>query len=350
MLKQLVAVVLTGAVAWVVPAPRAQAQGDFGKEAHLRTATLDEVRAQVAAWLDEMGASQELRDQIQAQWQADLPDPSGPQLLERLAASFSLADPRARNLAELCSQPREVFILPDLGWLKDPTVPAFLRNHMSLIFGRWAVQEKLFDEGLTAMGDLKPVDVLDPASLLFYQGVACHRLLEKKRGLEAIGQLLEDVIDPPQRYVSVAGLMQDDLAALKDESLDHISRRMEDVERRLDLGHAGQKVQRIEDGIIKSLEKLIEEIEQQQQQQQQQQSQAGGPRSVRPAGDSNILPGQGPGQVDPKNIGSRSGWGDLPPKKRQEALQQVGKDFPSHYRDIIEQYFRRIASEEGQRR
>jgi len=34
----------------------------------------------------------------------------------------------------------------------------------------------------------------------------------------------------------------------------------------------------------------------------------------------------------------------LPPKQREEALQQLGKDFPAHYRAAIEQYFRRIAS------
>jgi hypothetical protein len=26
-------------------------------------------------------------------------------------------------------------------------------------------------------------------------------------------------------------------------------------------------------------------------------------------------------------------------------LQQIGRQFPSHYRDVIEQYFRKLASE-----
>ena len=58
---------------------------------------------------------------------------------------------------------------------------------------------------------------------------------------------------------------------------------------------------------------------------------------------------KGPGKVDRKNIGSKSGWGSLPPKEREEALQQIGRDFPSHYRDVIEEYFRRLASEEDVR-
>ena len=28
-------------------------------------------------------------------------------------------------------------------------------------------------------------------------------------------------------------------------------------------------------------------------------------------------------------------------------MQQIGRDFPSHYRDAIEQYFRRLAAERG---
>jgi len=51
--------------------------------------------------------------------------------------------------------------------------------------------------------------------------------------------------------------------------------------------------------------------------------------------------------VTKRDVGHKSGWGDLPPKQRDEALQQIGRDFPAHYRDIIEQYFRRLAAEEG---
>ena len=54
-----------------------------------------------------------------------------------------------------------------------------------------------------------------------------------------------------------------------------------------------------------------------------------------------------PGDVAKKDIGHKSGWGDMPPKEREEALQQMGRDFPPHYRDAIEEYFRKLAAEEG---
>jgi hypothetical protein len=37
----------------------------------------------------------------------------------------------------------------------------------------------------------------------------------------------------------------------------------------------------------------------------------------------------------------------MPAKEREQALQDVGRDFPSHYREVIEEYFRRLAAEES---
>jgi hypothetical protein len=53
--------------------------------------------------------------------------------------------------------------------------------------------------------------------------------------------------------------------------------------------------------------------------------------------------GSGPGNVDAKKLDGHADWGNLPPKEREEALQELGKDFPSHYRDVIEEYFRKLA-------
>ena len=141
--------------------------------------------------------------------------------------------------------------------------PAFERNNLRLLYGRWLVQANLYDEALAQLQSLRPEDVVDPAGLLFYQSVVYHRLLKKEAGLEALLRLLEPGHEIPRRYQSVARLMQSDLAPLKDDSLDHIARRMEDIRRRLDLGRAGNQVREVEDGVIKSLDKLIEELEQQ---------------------------------------------------------------------------------------
>jgi hypothetical protein len=58
-----------------------------------------------------------------------------------------------------------------------------------------------------------------------------------------------------------------------------------------------------------------------------------------------VLGGSGPGETNRRKLGSGDGWGELPPKERQEAMQQIGKDFPAHYRDVVEQFFRKLAGE-----
>ena len=45
-------------------------------------------------------------------------------------------------------------------------------------------------------------------------------------------------------------------------------------------------------------------------------------------------------------VGSGDGWGNLPPHEREAALQQIGREYPPHYREAIEQYFKRLATGE----
>ena len=76
--------------------------------------------------------------------------------------------------------------------------------------------------------------------------------------------LLRDVAEAaPERYVAVAKLMLLDLEYLNEEGLDHLSRMMEDVERRLELKDVGKKVQDEEKEIVARLDKMIDKIENQ---------------------------------------------------------------------------------------
>jgi hypothetical protein len=307
-----------------------------------------ETRTQALAWLEEKKADAAARQKAADLW-ANVDGLTAEESLVRLAKTFALADDNARKLVELCSRPRSQPLLPPQPWLTDAKTPPFEARNMRLFYGIWLTQGNLFDESLEQFGDLKPKEVVDPASLLFYQGVACHRLLQKDAGLKAVDALLENPDQSPRRYTALARLMQADLKNLQDESLDHISRRMQDIERRLDLGRAGPKVRKIEDGVIESLDKLIKKLEDQQRQRQQQASSGGSMQPSTPASESRIMGGKGPGEVTKKDIGNKDGWGNLPPKQREEAMQQIGREFPSHYRDAIEQYFRKLAGEGTER-
>jgi hypothetical protein len=89
---------------------------------------------------------------------------------------------------------------------------------------------------------------------------------------------------------------------------------------------------------------MIEELEQQQQQQQQSGNQ-GGAQPSNPLQDSQAAQMRGAGEVDPKSLGKKDGWGNLPPKDRQEVLQQIGRELPAHFRETIEEYFKRLAQD-----
>jgi hypothetical protein len=305
----------------------------------------NEVKTEALAWLDATKADTAVRAKADAIWKGLSPAASEDDLLVRLARTFALANPNAAKLVAMCSEPRSQLMIPAQPWLRDGGEPPLLANNLRLFFARWLVEQSLFDEALEQLSGLAPGDVVAPASLLFHQSVVYHALLNKESGLKSIDVLLQGAEASPRRYVALAQLMQDDLKGLEEDTLDHVVRRMDDIRRRLDLGRAGPKVRKVEKGVIETLDKLIKKLEEEQQQSE------GAPDSIQstsPAQQSRLAGGQGAGEVTKKNIGSKDGWGDLPPKEREEAMQQIGRDFPAHYRDAIEQYFRRLAAEKNE--
>lgn len=335
----LLAVVLAATV-------RSMGQDAFDDESTWQPPAAEEIQAELFDWFSDSTADDKLVETAKQMWEeAVSPGPAKAEaILDVTARIAALQDSRAAALVELCDHPLLEMPLPEVEIVKDESLPEVVRNNLRLLYGRWLASERLYDEASEQLSDLTIADVVDPAALLFYQAVVHHRMLNQVQGLEAIETLLRGPSTTPRRYVTIAGLMLVDLENLEDESLDHISRRMQDIQRRLDLGRAGDKTQAVENGVIASLDKLIEEME------KQQQGGGGGAGSAAlqpsaPAQESRIMAGKGPGEVDPKSIGSESGWGDLPPKEREAALQQISQQFPSHYRAAIEQYFRRSAQE-----
>lgn len=308
-----------------------------------RVPSAPDVSEQVLRWLQERGADDALLDMVRQNWEA-IPSSGVAEtvLLEELVATIALVDPQTQVLLDTCSRPLVPLAALPGEWLADESLPGLLRDNVRLYYARWLAQARHYDEALAQITDLEPGQVVAPATLLFYQAVCHHRLINRDAGLAALATLEAGHAPAPERYRMVASLMKEDLKDLEDDSLDHIARRMADVQRRLDLGRASTMEMDLEQDVINSLDKLIEQIEQQQQQQQQQQQAAAAP-SAQPMDDSRIALQKGPGEVDAKPLGNKSGWGDLPPKEREAALQQITQQYPAHYRDAIEQYFRRSA-------
>ena len=242
----------------------------------------------------------------------------------------------------------------------DPSNPAYgeieslpktIRMSVRTWLGRELVRNRLYDEALPVIAEVDPTETIDPSAVLYYRGACYHALLMKKEALADLRRLLENEDDCPIRFVRTGKMMIADIKPLKEDTLDEISRLMTDVTRRLDLGRTDEDVEKREQEVIDKLTKLIEQIEEQQKQQQQQQQQGGGGQGQNdgqqgsPMNDSQAAGASGKGDVDTKKIDDRDGWGNLPPAERQEALQQISRDLPTHYREAIEAYFRKMATE-----
>ena len=206
------------------------------------------------------------------------------------------------------------------------------------------IRAHYYDEALTLLQEMNLENTIDPIAVLFCRGIAHNELLNKKEGLLAMKQLRDSFPSHSpysRRFAEVAKLLENELENIDDDEQkpENIARKMEDIQRRLGQGNTDGNVQKVEKDVLESLEKLIEKLEEQQKQCQS----AQGGQGNKPADDSRILRQKGPGNVGEKNLGDQSGWGELPAKQREAALMQIEKEFPSHYRDIIEQYFRQMA-------
>lgn len=267
-------------------------------------------------------------------------EPTITELKQLLDAPFSV-DSNSRIEAQLSSI------------LANGSIPAWLKADLQLICSRYQVQHELFDESLQRLLPLANEAISDPATWLFCLAICQHHLLDRITCLETLERLLERETELPTRYAVTARLMQADIKPLKEDSLDEIARLMNDVERRLGLGRLGVVVRDQEQRIVDKLDKIIDKLEQQQQQQQQEQDKkknSGNSKGQKPQqgsqpmDESKLAENRGAGEVDEKDIGNGSGWGNLPPAQRQEALQNMTKDLPSHYREVIEAYFKRLAT------
>lgn len=320
---------------------------ELGTRASWSVPSAEATQQLVSQWLTTLPLEQESGEELLQMW-ADVEDATPAALLDRFAETLARADDAARSIVDMCRSTPVAPLADQSELLNDPQLPPLVRHHLRLIYGRWLAQHEFYDEAKAPLDGLSPKDVIDPASLLFFQGVVQHRMLEKDACLATLETLLENESQLPKRYAKVARLMEADIRPLKTDSLNEIARMMEDIERRLRFARAGTRVRKQEDDVIAKLDKMIEEKEKQQQQQQASAGAgAGGSQSSSPAQDSMPLGGRGPGDVDQKKIGTKSGWGNLPPKERQEALQQISKDLPAHFRDVIEEYLERLAGESG---
>lgn len=225
----------------------------------LKAPSIDKARADAKAWLKSVGkddaATQAKFDKI---WKD-----TDRSVLDRVADTLALGNEEAAKLlAEVADTTSPApMAVPTI--FTDAKQSAFFRANLALAYAKAWSNRRVYEESLATLKVIKPEDVADPAGYFFHRAVAEHALLLKTEATRSIVGLLEDVSDAPDRYRLVAMLMHQDMQGWRDKDLGEISRKMDNIERRLELARGGPHTQKIQKDVVARLDEIIKKLENQ---------------------------------------------------------------------------------------
>ena len=321
------------------------AQEKITKKASWQPAPAQEISAAFEKWITDTRVDDEvakrLRDWLKAN-PVDSPEP-----LDSIVEALSIADSNVDRVRERLQslQVGESKQLPKselASVLENESTAPFVKNHVRLLYGRWLARQKLFDEALVELEKIDMDTVLDRVTLLYHRGLMQHQLLKSRDCIGTLSKLLENEDSLPRRYTVLSRMMLADMQQLEKDSLDEISRLMNDVRRRTSLFRSGKRVRDQESEVIEKLDKLIKELEEKQRQMQMAQQNV---QPTNPLDRLQRIGGKGSGEVKSKRQVDGGQWGDMNPTQREAALAEMARDLPPHYRSVVEEYFRKLAEE-----
>jgi len=215
-------------------------------------------KTKLAAWLKEVGKSDAATLQkLDAIWKD-----SQRSALDRMADSLALGDPIAAKLLAEARDPQAPapIVLPAV-FTSDKT-SAFYRANLGLVYARALTNRRVYEEALDTLKLFGAEQVVDPAAYLFHRAVCEHALQQKPEATKTIHRLLEEgAAISPDRYKIVATLMLLDMHTWKDKDLGDIARKMDNIERRLDIARGGPETRRQQREVLNRLDELIKKLE-----------------------------------------------------------------------------------------
>jgi len=224
----------------------------------LKSVSPEEARKQAEAWLKETAKKTDAASvaSFKTIWDnADRP------LIDKVSETLALGNADAAKLLKEARDPDGPAPTEVPALLKDTKVPTFQRANLALAYAKALTTRKVYEEALDTFAQVKVEDVIDPASYLFHKAVCEHALMLKDRADASIDRLLVDAVDSPERYRMVAALMHFDMVTWQDKDLGWIARKMDNIQRRLDLKRGGKNTQQIQKEVLVRLEEMIKELE-----------------------------------------------------------------------------------------
>lgn len=343
----LAALILTG----VAPADTKKTTKDDSSFGSLKAPEAAEVQKQAEAWLKSAKDDATTRAEAKKVWESDRP------LLDKVASILVLGDADAAKLMAIARDadapaPTEVPAI-----LKDAKKSTFFKQNLALAYGKALVTRKVYEEALDSFALLKPEEVIDPASFFFHKAVCEYELMLKDKADLSIDRLLVDVTDAPERYRMVAALMHFDMITWQEKDLGWIARKMDNIQRRLDLKRGGKETQKQQKEVLVRLDEMIKELENKQKcpncpnggscpnggEQPGNQDAPGKDKSSNPQNDTQGGTASGTGNVDQKKVKEIAEvWGKLPEKERAQAMRDLTRGMPAKDRAVIEAYLKEL--------
>ena len=328
-----------------------QARADTDALPLMSPPPLEVVERKTAEWLTSQGVPESNQPELLYRLRGELASDSLNRevMLFHLMEVFASVHPATAEVLQLQSTSRLIDLpAPARSLLLATDLGPFYQANLRLFLGRLLAQNELYEESLEVLSAAEPEEIVDPASYLFYRASCEKTLLKKDTALQTLAQLLKNTSQVPPRYLSVAELMKYELEQYEEKSLDEVAGKMSDVRRRLNLNRPGKKTQVVEDEIVALLDEMIKKAEEQASQSSASQSNGqSGQSESRPAEESRVKGSTAPGEVDKKNLKPGGNWGNLDDKARAKAKNLISRDFPAHYRQAVEEYFKKLANREG---
>lgn len=202
-----------------------------------------------------------------------------------------------------------------------------------------------------------PVDrfTLEAGRFTFQLGYAQIHTLQYDAAERTLTRFLANYPRAPQRLRVTATQILTELQRRTAGRIGDVRDLMKYASRNLTLGETGERVIRRQEEAVELLAALIEEAQQREKAGGQgggsgqsnapgssaggQQPASGARQSSLPGGESRI------GELRKRTARPGEAWGRMPPRERAEILQSLQRQFPSRYRELLEQYYQQLARE-----
>jgi len=319
----------------------------------LRTPDADAVKAQAQDWLKSVGKTDEATTKaFAALWASDRC------VLDKVSGTFALGNADAAALLDEARNPDSAAPVETPAVLKDKKSPEFFRANLALAYAKALSNRRIYEESLEILRQVKAEQVVDPATYFFHKAVSEHALMLRPEAGDSIVRLLEDVSDSPERYKMVAVLMAFDMETWADKDLGWIARKMDNIQRRLELNRGGKATQKIQKEVLVRLDEMIKEKENQNKpggggnggncpgggNKPGSPGPASGNTPSNPAGETALPSGEGKGIADLKKVKELAEvWGNLPEKERAKAMLELTRTLDPKYKDAVEIYLRELS-------